>query len=671
MSKRIPLLILVPLLFAQCSLWDSLTAYFNTYYNATRLFSEAEEEVWTQADTRYAGTNWLIRLDPPSSARTRFSSVIEKCSKLLQYHPESDLVDDALMLIAKSYFYQGEVQKCERKCRELLDTHPKSSLCDEARVLLAYALYKMNDVAGGAKIAREVVDRDDASGDLLARALLLLAQDELERQNTGEALRLFEKAGKQAGNGDLRAVGYLRAAESATLLGEHRKAESLYWDAEGATRNYVVEFRATLGVYRSQVRGGEYSEAIRELRALRYNQNYREFFGEIDLATAEAYKASGDLESAIAQYAYVDTAYARSEYGARGGFGLGQIYEFDLKRLDSALSAYNRAKLASQVAEASMKSLERANLLTRYFQFRGELIRCDTLLLASSPLPDSTILRAAGRGDTISVALRDSILLAAAKNRRARLDTLSDRRAFAMSEIANVFYTGLDLRDSAWAWYARVAEVYPASPHAGRALFVIAQILSSDSSGRQGAADSLLREVIRRFPDSEYAAEARRRLNLPAVAKAGVEGVEAYAQAETLILQGQGEAALPLLETIAAKHPNSPMAPRSLYAVGWVYEHQLAQPESSLAAYRRLAAQYPASPAAAYVTPMLAVVDQELKAQVAPPVAVRDSVAAPSQTREAAVKQPDARVEAALPVTSGAAGRNTGRESRLRSRRME
>jgi hypothetical protein len=68
---------------------------------------------------------------------------------------------------------------------------------------------------------------------------------------------------------------------------------------------------------------------------------------------------------------------------------------------------------------------------------------------------------------------------------------------------------------------------------------------------------------------------------------------------------------------------------------------------------------------------MLAVVDQELKAQVAAPVAVRDSAAAPSQSKEGAVKQPETRLEAALPVTSGAAGRNTGRESRLRARRME
>jgi outer membrane protein assembly factor BamD (BamD/ComL family) len=183
--------------------------------------------------------------------------------------------------------------------------------------------------------------------------------------------------------------------------------------------------------------------------------------------------------------------------------------------------------------------------------------------------------------------------------------------------------------------------------------------------------DSLLREVIRRFPDSDYAAEARRRLGLPAVAKAGVEGVDEYARAESLILQGQGGAALPLLESIAGEYPNSPMAPRSLYAVGWVYEHQLAQPESSLAAYKRLAVRYPASPAAAYVAPMLAVVDQELKAHVTAPVAVRDSVVAPAQAKEGAVKQPDVRMEVALPVTSGAAGRNTGRESRLRARRME
>jgi tetratricopeptide (TPR) repeat protein len=127
-----------------CSVGEFIASYFNTYYNAQRLFSEAEEEVWNQPDTRLLGRNLLAQFTIPSGTRTKFLSVIEKTSKLLQYHPESNLVDNALLMIGMSYYYQAEYPKAERKFIELLDGYPSSNLAVEAKLMLAYTSYKMN-----------------------------------------------------------------------------------------------------------------------------------------------------------------------------------------------------------------------------------------------------------------------------------------------------------------------------------------------------------------------------------------------------------------------------------------------------------------------------------------------------------------------------------------------
>src|SRR5512135_3223185 len=43
-----------------CGVVDFVSAYFNTYYNARRLFNDAETEVISQLDARPGGRNWLV-----------------------------------------------------------------------------------------------------------------------------------------------------------------------------------------------------------------------------------------------------------------------------------------------------------------------------------------------------------------------------------------------------------------------------------------------------------------------------------------------------------------------------------------------------------------------------------------------------------------------------------
>ena len=137
---------LISLCFCSCFVGDFLGAYFNTYYNAQKLFSEAEDDIWSSPETKTSGRNLLLTLNASSAAKQKFTSVIEKCSKLLQYHPESKLVDDALLMVGKAYFYQADYARAERKFQELIDTYPKSALLPQARMLMAYSYYKAGNV---------------------------------------------------------------------------------------------------------------------------------------------------------------------------------------------------------------------------------------------------------------------------------------------------------------------------------------------------------------------------------------------------------------------------------------------------------------------------------------------------------------------------------------------
>ncbi len=113
--------------------FEDFTTYFNIYYNASRIFSEAEEELLKQQKDLF--TTKVIA--PGGNVTNKFVQVIEKCSKILQYHQNSSLIDDALFMIGKSYYYQREYPSAIRKFTELITNFPESDYYLESKFWIA------------------------------------------------------------------------------------------------------------------------------------------------------------------------------------------------------------------------------------------------------------------------------------------------------------------------------------------------------------------------------------------------------------------------------------------------------------------------------------------------------------------------------------------------------
>src|SRR5690606_19075765 len=116
--------------------YDNFTAYYNTFYNAKREFSREEEQL-LRAERPVERDRYLtlfIEPEPQSGAGRSggFAKAIEKGADLLRDHPESKWVDDALLLIGKAYFYQGNFSGAEQKFRETIELD-ENRLEDEAR----------------------------------------------------------------------------------------------------------------------------------------------------------------------------------------------------------------------------------------------------------------------------------------------------------------------------------------------------------------------------------------------------------------------------------------------------------------------------------------------------------------------------------------------------------
>jgi TolA-binding protein len=625
------LIILIYLILPGCGVGDFIGAYFNTFYNARKLFTEAEAEILAPATSgggARAERPFLASFEVNTQTKAKFTSVIEKCSKLLQYHPESRLVDDALFMIGKSYYYQNEHQSAERKFKELLSSYPESDLIYETKLLLANTYYRNNNKATAAATAGELMEESRTAGEegIEAKAALLLAHIELENKNYKQATDYYQVAADLGETPEERSAAYRSVAEMHNLQGDFKNATRAFVRAEETSDDYVGAYRGQIGQARMLSKLGLYEESLALLDKLIQNANNREFFGEIDLEIANVYRDQQDYHSAEAQYRYVDTAYARTESAANSYYQLGMLYESKLFKYDSARVTYDRGKSEFPQAAITPLIVKRSESMNRYFTYKNEIAKYDSLQEFILRPRDST--KAISHDTTTQrMAAKDSIKLdstathpvAHADSLRPQvltippppMDTVQARLAFNKSELASVFYTALEVVDSARYWYQRVLADHPKSIYVPRALYTLAQIFRKDSSVAQVVIDSLQKEVINRFPESEFAAEARRVLGAEQLKKV-VDPIEtSYAKAEQLVQKGDVTSALQSFKGIAEQDTTSQLSAKAQYTIGWIYENVKPNPDSSAAYYRRLVRRFPNSQYATIVQPKLAEVEME------------------------------------------------------------
>ena len=591
------LVVFLPAFVPGCSIWDSATSYFNTYYNAQRLFGEAEEEVWSQKEYQRLGRNYYLGpMTNPNKAK--FTSVIEKCSKLLQYHPESNLVDDALFMIGMSYYYETDNQAAERKFRELFTQYPNSSLALRARLMFAYCLYRENSKDSAAVEAKALceVAIQEGKDEILGHASFLLGQLEQESGNFEKARQYYLVAGENGENPELKATGYFAAAEVAEKTSNFAGADSAYRLGEKVSRTYIGEYRGQIGIARMRALQGDFDGALRDLLELRSNGNYREFFPEVHYEIGNVYRFEGSLEEAKQEYAYVDTAYARTEYAANADYQLGLIYEHRLRNLDSARVAYNRGRVQWPVAAVTSIMTQKAEAIGKYVLCRNELIRIDSVRQVWVRMRDSILAIQDSSKSSALTGKPDSAAAPAPRRPLPNIDSLDQKIANLQSDLGSLFYASLDRRDSVVFWYHQLVTRYPNHEAVPRALYTLAQIASQDSTKPNGSADSLYREIVRRFPSSVFATECRRILGMPVEKKSQDDADAEYASAEKLLSDGKYADAVSGFHRVLDLYPGSPLAPRAQYAIGWVYENNLDRADSAIANYQLLVNKYPNSP---------------------------------------------------------------------------
>lgn len=581
--------------------YENTVSYFNAYYNAEKLFGEAEDEALTfrlaQRGQKAAPGTPLQTV--PANTRTKFTQVIDKCSSILSFHESSALVDDALLLIGKSYFYQGEYLKAERKFEELLAKYPEGPLTMETELWLLRSYAKNGKREEGLQLGEVLfaAATEDGEDDVAGQALLVMA--ELERpsdpercmQHLSQAVRLLDDdldcATAQAELGDV-----LRS------LGRNEEAAEAYLAVPDITSDTYIRFYAIVSAARTYGSLKRYEDALELVEELLDDYSFAPHWNEIRFEVAEAKERLGWLDQAVVDYEYIDTTSARTEFGTRSAFRRGWILEHSYGNYTAAQAAYARAS-AFTVAGVSPLAKQRETALGRHSALHRQMAVIDSILSAPpEEVPDSV-----------------------AKARPApNPDSLAAQKVKAQFGLAELFYSDLEVPDSAVYYYRLVLAAPPDTGRTPRVLYIMADLSRTQNLGM--SPDSLYQVIMRDYPTSPYALASQDALGIPREKPVEDPARALYVDAESLLEQGNYPDAIAAFEQIIELHPTSDYAARSRYAIGWMYEYVLALPDSALSQYKTLVADYGSSSFASRVRPKVA-------PEEAAPAVVQDSVNAP------------------------------------------
>lgn len=116
------------LLFIFLNSCIAFKAYFNTFYNAKKIFKEAEES--------YIKNNYTLN----AGIKQGYEKAIQKFLYVIKYYPNSPFLDDALYYLVISYTRIEEYEKAIRKFEEILRYAPKSKFSSLAFLELSKTL---------------------------------------------------------------------------------------------------------------------------------------------------------------------------------------------------------------------------------------------------------------------------------------------------------------------------------------------------------------------------------------------------------------------------------------------------------------------------------------------------------------------------------------------------
>jgi len=174
------------------------------------------------------------------------------------------------------------------------------------------------------------------------------------------------------------------------------------------------------------------------------------------------------------------------------------------------------------------------------------------------------------------------------------LNNLKDKQKIdAYFELAEIFYYNLNRTDSTIYYLDKIIADNKEPHMVSKAIFYRATIYKANNE--LSKAKELFEDIVKNYPNSIYANEARKNLGHEEVLQVYDETDSLLILANRYIASNEKNKTLELLYVALSKNIESPLQPKTIYTMGWVYENLFQKLDSAEKYYSKLKENYPAS----------------------------------------------------------------------------
>lgn len=350
--------------------YDDFTAYYNTYHNATKAFEKGLKSVnQSKSDIDRARYISVFPEVQASSGQSSFEKAIQKSAEVLREHPNSKWVDDALLLIGRSRYYQQNYVGAAQKFREVIALEGERE--GEARFRLVQTLLAADRYPEAAEALRAALNTEANYGPWTARMQLARGQLQIRREEWQEAKQALTR-----GLDDPEGLPDEAKARGAFLLGQVHEtlenfdeAQAAYRQADEHSPSYQLEFASRLAAIEMEGRSGDPEGALGRLESLEREDDTNEMRGRIARVRAQLYKKQGRSEKAKG----VLTAALRGDKAPSGTvqgrlhYDLATLYRDTFEDFTQAAAHFDTASttLSSRSDQGGVNSDQQTRVLPR------------------------------------------------------------------------------------------------------------------------------------------------------------------------------------------------------------------------------------------------------------------------------------------------------------------
>jgi TolA-binding protein len=414
------------------SSFNDFNAYYNTFYNAKKSFEQGVEK--SESQNRKLNTIQPIRIyrTPMGAGSQDFQKAIDKGADILRKHDDTKWVDDALLIIGKSYFYRKEYFSADQKFEELILTTPDQELKQRAAFWKGRVLLELEAYPRGVQYLSEKQADYEGSwvGSLKSELQVILAEHYIARENYVSALDLLEESVGDLPQKEHKERGFFLMGQLYELLDNQEEAFNAYRKVGDFYTDYDLQFAAQKKRAEVARELGNTEEAYRVFNRMARDDKNTEFVSELNYELGKTEQNRGNFEKAGDIYRSVledrlikpDAKTKALVYN-----GLAEVYRFGFNNFEMAAAYYDSAASLNINETELPPDFEAAELAESFGDYAGlkqEIAYKDSMLWLG----------------TLPQAEFDSVIVALEQEKRAefiRLQKEQEERRNTLVNVAN------------------------------------------------------------------------------------------------------------------------------------------------------------------------------------------------------------------------------------------